>query len=280
MNYRHEFHVGNFADVFKHIVLTRILQHLGAKPAPFRVIETHAGSGFYDLLGPEAGKTAEWRGGIGKLMAASLVPEVQPLIAPYLQLMAPLIEGEPPRYGGSPWIAKTLLRRQDKMLFCELHPDAFANLRANFGNDARIKLFQTDGYARLKAFLPPAERRGLVLIDPPFEAADEFAKAAEAVEHAWRKWMTGIIILWYPVKDAGTSAALAAHLLERGVKRVLRLELQTGRPAPQGPLARCGLILVNPPFRLDAEAEILLPWLSGVLGAGEAGFLIERVSGE
>jgi 23S rRNA (adenine2030-N6)-methyltransferase len=280
MNYRHEFHAGNFADVFKHIFLSRAVLHLGTKPTPFRFIETHAGSGIYDLLGPEAGKTAEWRGGIGKLMAAEPAPEVQHLIEPYLQITAPLIEGDPPRYGGSPWIAKALLRRQDRMLLCELHPRAFSTLRANFNYDARLKLFQIDGYAGLKAFLPPVERRGLVLIDPPFEAADEFARAAEAIEKAWRKWATGLYMFWYPVKDAETVAAFAANLARSGVKRVLRLELQIDRPAPQGALARCGLVIVNPPFRLEEEAKILLPWLAGVLDGGEPGFLIDRLTGE
>lgn len=125
MNYRHEFHAGNFADVFKHVFLFRALLHLGAKPTPFRTIETHAGSGIYDLLGPEAEKTAEWQGGIGKLMAAQAAAEAQQLILPYIQIAAPLIAGEPPRYGGSPWIAKALPRRQDRMVLCELHPRAF-----------------------------------------------------------------------------------------------------------------------------------------------------------
>jgi 23S rRNA (adenine2030-N6)-methyltransferase len=280
MNYRHAFHAGNFADVFKHIFLSRILLHLGAKPAPFRFIETHAGSGIYDLLGPEAGKTAEWRGGIGRLVAAEPTPEVRPLILPYLQIVAPLIHGEPPRYGGSPWIAKALLRRQDRMLLCELEPRAFATLRVHFGHDARAKLFQSDGYAGLKAFLPPVERRGLVLIDPPFEVADEFATAAEAIEKAWHKWATGITLLWYPVKDAETVASFADNLARRGIKRLLRIELQIDTPARQGPLARCGLVIINPPFRLDAEAKILLPWLAGILGSGEPGFLIEWLCGE
>jgi 23S rRNA (adenine2030-N6)-methyltransferase len=280
MNYRHEFHAGNFADVFKHIFLSRAVLHLGAKPTPFRTIETHAGSGIYDLLGPEAGKTAEWRGGIGKLMSAEPEPEVRHLILPYLQIAAPLIEGDPPRYGGSPWITKALLRRQDRMLLCELHPRAFSTLRTNFGYDARLKLFQIDGYAGLKAFLPPVERRGLVLIDPPFEAADEFARAAAAIEKAWRKWATGLYMLWYPVKDAGAVASFTANLARSGVKRVLRLELQIDRPALQGALARCGLVIVNPPFRLEEEAKILLPWLAGVLDDGEPGFLIDRLTGE
>jgi 23S rRNA (adenine2030-N6)-methyltransferase len=280
MNYRHEFHAGNFADVFKHIFLTRALLRLGAKPAPFRYIETHAGSGIYDLLGQEAGKTAEWCGGIGKLVAAEPAPEVRSLIEPYLQIVAPLIDRDPPRYGGSPWIAKALLRRQDRMLFCELHPRAFSALQANFGRDARLKLFQIDGYAGLKAFIPPVERRGLVLIDPPFEAAQEFATAAEAIERAWRKWATGIYMLWYPVKDVETVASFAAKLASQGLKRVLRLEFQTDKPAPQRSLARCGLIIVNPPFRLDADAKILLPWLAGVLGGAAPGFMIDWLCGE
>lgn len=280
MNYRHEFHAGNFADVFKHIFLSRVLLHLGGKPAPFRFIETHAGSGIYELLRPEAGKTAEWRGGIGKLIKAKPAPEVHDLIRPYLQIEAPLIEGEPVRYGGSPWIAKAMLRRQDRMLSCELHPDAFTALKANFGGDARTKLFPIDGYAGLKAFLPPVERRGLVLIDPPYEAADEFVTATEAIEKVWRKWATGNIMLWYPVKDAGTIASFAANLATRGIKRLLRVELQIDTPARQGPLLRCGLFIINPPYRLDAEAAILLPWLAALLGGGDPGFLIEWVSGE
>ncbi len=280
MNYRHEFHAGNFADVFKHILLCRALLHLCAKPTPFRFIDTHAGSGMYDLLSGEAVKTAEWRGGIGKLLAAESAPEVRPLIEPYLQIMMPLIGEAPPRYGGSPWIAKALLRRQDRMLLCELHPQAFAALRANFAPDARVKIFQMDGYAGLKAFLPPVERRGLVLIDPPFEAADEFKTAAAAIKKAWRRWATGIYFFWYPVKDAGAVASFAEDLLAGGMKRVLRLEFQTDAPAPGGRLARCGLIIINPPFRLSEEAEILLPWLTGVLGEGAPGFLVEWLRGE
>ena len=133
-----------------------------------------------------------------------------------------------------------------------------------------MKPFQIDGYAGLKAFLPPVERRGLVLIDPPFEAADEFAKAVEALAKAWRKWATGIYMLWYPVKDVEAAASFLAALVGQGIKRVLRLELQTNAPARQGRLARCGLVIVNPPFRLAAEAKILLPWLAAVLGRGRA----------
>ncbi|TPW00301.1 MAG: Ribosomal RNA large subunit methyltransferase J [Beijerinckiaceae bacterium] len=231
-------------------------------------------------MGPEAEKTAEWHDGIGKLMAAHAAAEVQQLIQPYIQIAAPLIAGEPPRYGGSPWIAKALPRRQDRMVLCELHPRAFLNLRANLGFDARVKLLEMDGYAGLKALLPPVERRGLVLIDPPFEAADEFATAAEAIGKAWHKWASGIYMLWYPVKDAKAVALFMGNLAQCGVKRILRLELQIDRPSANRPLARSGLVIVNPPFRLEEEAKILLPSLAGILGDGKPGFLIDRLTGE
>lgn len=280
MNYRHDFHAGNFADVFKHIFLARILVHLEAKPAAFRYIETHAGSGVYDLSSPEAGRTAEWRGGIGKLIAAKTTPGMQALIEPYLRIAAPLLHSNLPRYSGSPWIAKALLRRQDRMVFCELHPRAFSSLRANLDRDARAKPFEIDGYKGLPAFIPPVERRGLVLIDPPFEEAHEFAKAVDAIGMAWRKWATGIFMLWYPVKDIEAAASLTRTLALRGVKRLLRLEFQIDTPKPLGPLVRSGLIIVNPPFRLDVEAEIILPWLAECLGVGPAAYSIDWLSGE
>lgn len=280
MNYRHEFHAGNFADVFKHIFMSRVLLHLGQKPAPFRLIETHAGSGLYDLSASDAGKTCEWRGGAGRLAAANPAPEIKSLIAPYLRIQMPLIEEKQPRYGGSPWIAKALLRRQDRLLLCELHPQAAARLRANIAPDPRVKIFAMDGYAGLKAFLPPIERRGLVFLDPPYEAADEFTRAAEALETAWRKWVSGIFMLWYPVKETEPVNVFAANLVQRGIKRLLRLELQIEAPLKQGPLARCGLMIVNPPFRFDTDAGILLPWLALHLGRGNPGFLIEWLSGE
>lgn len=280
MNYRHEFHAGNFADVFKHIILTRILLHLWVKPTAFRYIETHAASGLYDLSSPEAQKTAEWRGGIGKIAVANPPPDAKEIIAPYLQIAAPLLALDPPQYPGSPWIARALLRRQDRMLLCELHPGGFSSLETNLGSERRAKLLAMDGYMGLLAFVPPVERRGLVLIDPPFEDTDEFERATRAVEKAWRKWATGIYMLWYPVKDTRAAAAFAAGFARRGIKRVLRLEFQIEPPSPEASLARCGAILVNPPFRLEAEAKVLLPWLAQSLGGSRPGFLIEWLSGE
>lgn len=280
MNYRHDFHAGNFADVFKHIVLTRILLHLGLKPAPFRYIDTHAGSGIYDLSGAEAGKTAEWRSGIGLLMTAELAPEVNEIVEPYLRIALSVGRLDAAQYPGSAWIAKALLRRQDRMLLCELHPRAFANLKAILDSEPRAKLFEMDGYMGLRAFVPPIERRGLVLIDPPFEQPDELQIAFEAIEKAWRKWMNGIYVLWYPVKNASAAAAFATEFARHSIKRVLRLELQIDPPMLQGPLARCGMIIINPPFRLEAEMKILLPWLARTLERKRSGYMIEWLSGE
>ncbi|HET6375810.1 MAG TPA: 23S rRNA (adenine(2030)-N(6))-methyltransferase RlmJ [Methylocella sp.] len=279
MNYRHEFHAGNFADVFKHILLSRILLYLRVKPSAFRCIETHAGSGLYALGSAGAGKPAEWRGGIGRLAPACPDPLLQELLGPYLEIEAPLLQTVPPHYAGSPLIARALLRRQDRMLLCELHPRAFENLKAVLGKEPGVKLFAINGYMGLRAFVPPKERRGLVLIDPPFEDPGEFETAADELEKAWRKWPGGIYMLWYPVKDMASASAFSQSLAQRGIKRILRLEFQVSRPAPQLPLARCGAVIVNPPYLLPGEAGRILPWLADCLGAGEPGFSINWLEG-
>lgn len=272
MNYQHDFHAGNFADVFKHIVVTCILSRLCAKPAAFRYIDTHAGSGIYDLSSPEAGKTAEWQGGIGRILAAKPDAAVQAVAAPYLRVAAPLACSRQPRYAGSAALAQSLLRRQDRLMLCETQPRAFSRLKANLGADPRAKLFAMNGYMALRAFVPPPERRGLVLIDPPYEETGELERAAEALAQGWRKWATGIYALWYPVKEKAPAATLARTFARFGMGRALRLELQIDRPTPQGPLSRCGLIVVNPPFGLDVQAKTLLPWLASSLGNDQPGY--------
>ena len=282
MNYAHDFHAGNFADVFKHIFLTRILVCLGRKPAPFRYIETHAGSGLYDLAGGKAEKTAEWRTGILRLLSRPLTGEAQALIKPYLDCVRPLVGADAPRYPGSPLIAAALLRPQDKMIACELRPETFSRLKANLWSNRRAKAIEIDGYAALKAFIPARERRGLVLIDPPFEDVDEFARLSQALPAASRKWATGVFMLWYPVKDRSAAAAFAQSLGEglvaSGVKSALRMELQIAAVRPQGAMARCGLIIANPPFALDAEAKLILPSLSERSGVARADHMIEWLS--
>lgn len=284
MNYRHDFHAGNFADVFKHITLTRILLHLLKKETAFRYIDTHAGSGFYDLFGAEAEKTAEWHAGLGKLIAAEASTDVRELIDPYLRLAAPAVEeaANPRRlYPGSPAIAAALLRPQDRMICCELHPKAAQELQSHLGRDRRVKIIEIDGFTGLNAFVPPVERRGVVLIDPAFEAKDDLDRSLNVLESAWRKWSTGIFLLWYPIKDRREVESSLKRLAEGKIKRILRLELQIAEPTPVGPLAANGLLIVNPPFPLAGEAEIILPFIGQAM-AEDAGarHRIEWLAGE
>ena len=266
MNYRHDFHAGNFADVFKHAILTRILLYLTRKPAPFRFLDTHAGSGRYDLGGAEAACTGEWRDGVGRVDPAAMSEPARALLAPYWALVGSAARGAAP-YPGSPALALALLRPGDRMLFCDLHPAALGALKRCIGRDRRAKAVSLDGYAGLHAFLPPVERRGLVLVDPPFEAEGEFAAMAEALVAAWRKWREGVFVAWYPVKDRRGPELLAARLREAGAP-TLRLELHVAPPAVDGRLAANGLLVLNPPFVLQAEASCLLPELARQLGSG------------
>jgi len=280
MNYRHGFHAGNFADVFKHALLTRLLLYLVRKDAPLRVIDTHAGEGDYDLFGEEAERSPEWRGGIARLADLSAAPApARTLLQPWLDIVGALdAEGRPARYPGSPAIARALLRPQDRAIFCELRPDGFEALRRRFSRDERIKTIHIDGYTGLSAYVPPKERRGLVLIDPPFERRDEYAVMTAAFLEAQRKWPTGVYALWHPIKDTGTTRFYEA-LAETGVRRVLKLELCVGGVTTR--LARTGLVVVNPPFVFEEEARTLLAFLAPALAQGEgAGFIAEWIAGE
>lgn len=282
MNYRHAFHAGNFADVFKHVVLVRILAYLAQKPSAFRVIDTHAGEGFYDLSGEAAQKTDEWRQGICRLVNAQIPGDVQALIAPYLAIAAPCLAEESPRYPGSPAIAAALLRKQDRMIFCEAHPEVVAKLKGHLGRDRRAKIIGIDGFTGLGAYVPPVERRGLVLIDPPYEAKDEFAHIAGRLDTALRKWPSGAYMVWFPIKDRARVARfyreLGEALAAAGIKDALRLELWVDAIDPEGRLTGNGLVLINPPYVLEAEARIILPYLASVLGASDrAGHMIARV---
>jgi 23S rRNA (adenine2030-N6)-methyltransferase len=280
LNYRHAFHAGNFADVFKHALLTRLLVPLAGKETPFRVIDTHAGEGAYDLFGTEAERTGEWRGGVGRLAELSGAGgEAPALLSPYLDALGPFSDGRPRVYPGSPLIAQRLMRPIDRALFCELREDAFAALRLRFARDKRIKTIHLDGYTGVGAFVPPPERRGLVLIDPPFERTDEYAAMFRAFQTAHRKWPTGIYALWHPIKEIGQTRALYGRFSESGVKRVLRIELAVGGEAEK--LNRTGLVVVNPPFGFEAETRSLLPFLAQRLAQGEgASFLVEELAGE
>jgi 23S rRNA (adenine2030-N6)-methyltransferase len=281
MNYRHGFHAGNFADVFKHALLTRILVYLARKPAPFRVIDTHAGEGAYDLADETAQRTLEWRDGVRRLADLSDAPApARELLLCWRDCVGPVDpEGRPHLYPGSPLVAARLMREQDRALFCELRPDAFAALRWRFARDARIKTLHLDGYMGLGAFTPPKEKRGIVLIDPPFERTDEFEALFAAFETAYRKWPTGIYALWHPVKDAAKAHRFYDSFAECDIRRALRLTLAVGGDRPG--LRETALVIVNPPFVLAEEAAILLPFLAARMAQGTgAGYGIDWLTGE
>jgi 23S rRNA (adenine2030-N6)-methyltransferase len=267
MNYRHAFHAGSFADVHKHAVLARILTHLRLKPTAFRVIDTHAGAGRYDLLGPEPQRSGEWREGVAPVFAARQSSEIDALLAPYLDAVAAFNpNGAALRvYPGSPLIALHLLRPQDRLIACELEPQAAVLLAAALRGEARAKALTIDGWTALNAYVPPKERRGIVLIDPPFEDAGDFARLWQMVAAAHRKWPTGIYMLWYPIKDRTAPDVLARRLRGSDLPNLLRCELSLGAPHAPGGLAGSGLIMVNPPFTLEADLRRLMPVLCGLI---------------
>jgi 23S rRNA (adenine2030-N6)-methyltransferase len=280
MNYRHGFHAGNFADVFKHALFARLLVYLARKEAPFRIIDTHAGEGVYDLASEEAERTLEWRDGIGRLAdMGGAEDEARALLQPYLDSVGRFgPDGRPELYPGSPAIAARLMRPQDRAIFCELRPDAYEALRRRFSRDERIKAIHIDGYVGLGAFVPPRERRGLVLVDPPFERTDELEAMFSAFLAAYEKWPTGVYALWRPTKDAAADRKFLQAFERRGVKRALSLLLDIGAAAG---LRRTGLVVVNPPFVFEDEARAILGFLVSRLQRGEgAAFAVERLTDE
>jgi 23S rRNA (adenine2030-N6)-methyltransferase len=281
MNYRHAYHAGNFADVFKHALLARILAYLTRKETALRFMDTHAGIGRYDLASDEAQRSDEWRGGVARLNAIAPPPDVAALLEPYLRVLGPLDEqGRPKVYPGSPAIAQALLRPQDRIALSELHPDDRAALVANMGRDRRLVIVELDGYVALNAWLPPKEKRGLVLIDPPFETSDESKRIIDALARAIRKWPRGVYALWRPIKDAREDARFLNAIAALGAPNMLRLELDVGEAplmsAASVPLSKTGLLIVNPPHVLIDEARVLLTYLSRLLARGErTGFLCD-----
>jgi 23S rRNA (adenine2030-N6)-methyltransferase len=270
MNYRHAFHAGNFADVFKHVLLTRILAYITRKDAPLRFIDTHAGVGRYDLTGSEAQRSGEWRYGVARLKDARPPPIVAALLEPYLKALGPLdAHGRTKAYPGSPAIAQDMLRPQDRLALCELHPEDRAALVVNMGRDARLSIVELDAYVALNAWLPPKERRGLILIDPPYEEINESKRIAEALARALAKCPNGIYALWRPIKDRRDDARFLNAVASIGAPNILQMELDVGHIAPTTnspqPLTRTGLLVVNPPHVLVDEARALLPWLAQLL---------------
>jgi 23S rRNA (adenine2030-N6)-methyltransferase len=277
MNYRHAFHAGGFADVIKHIVLVRMLTYLQEKPAAFRVIDTHAGAGVYDLTSDEAQRGAEWLTGIARLMQARFSEAVLPLVQPYLDIVRAFNpQAALETYPGSPLIARALLRPQDRLTACEIEPKARKRLIDALRRDTQARVVDLDGWMALPAFVPPNERRGLVLIDPPFEQKDEFERMADGFAQAFAKWPTGSYLLWYPVKSRRATDNLARQVAETagaGAQpgKSLRLEFSVAPQGADAGLISAGLLIVNPPWKLLGELKAILPELEKPLGKGGAG---------
>jgi len=276
MNYRHAYHAGNFADVLKHLVLTLVIEHLKLKPAPFRVIDTHAGAGAYDLHSMEAAKTGEWQGGIGRLLSEPLPAEVAAILAPYLAAVAESNSGSSlATYPGSPLLARRLLRPGDVLIANELHPDDHAALENLFARDPQSKVLHLDGWTALKALLPPKERRGVVLIDPPFEEAGELQRLVTALKEAQRRFATGTVLLWFPIKTLPPIdrfyAALSA-LAPSTPDKVLTVELFIRPPVDPDRLNGTGLVVFNPPYTLANRLAAVLPELTRRLASEPGAF--------
>lgn len=276
MNYRHIFHAGNYADVVKHVVLTGLIKSFAKKDTPFCYIDTHAGIGYYDLYSDSAKKTKEAAGGIEKIIQSANPP---PLVKQYLDCVH-LINNQllgtsyssMRYYPGSPLIARTLARAQERIIACELHPEDYQALKNTFANDKRVAIHHTDGFLGLKAFLPPAEKRGLVLIDPPYENPDEFTRLAHALPGALKRWETGMYAIWYPIKEKNQVERLHRTLKETIDKPIFVVEL-TIYPDLPNHLNGCGIAIINPPWQFDTLMNDTLPWLWKALTInGQGGF--------
>lgn len=272
MNYRHAFHAGNHGDVLKHVLLTRVLNYMTEKDKPFRLLDAHAGIGRYNLSGPEAFKTGEWREGIGLLWEAQLGAGERALIEPYLSILERMNHGGPFRsYCGSPEIAACLMRPKDKIVLNELHPQDRATLATNYVNDRRVRVTGVDAVQAVKAELPFPERRGVVLLDPAYESPDDMADLVRMIAYIMERMAQTVVIAWYPVKSEEFVANLLDKVKGLNFPRFLHIQLLVKEVNEFGGLAGSGLLVLNPPWLLEEECRTLLPFLARVLGKGKWG---------
>lgn len=276
MNYRHIYHAGNFADVFKHVLLVSLIQSLSVKNTPFFYLDTHAGIGEYDLQQKNAQKTQEYKGGVGKCISHLAPKELPVLLQDYLALLEKWNHEkgvqEMRYYPGSPVWVRQLLRPVDRMVLTELHPEDRSRLKQTFLQDKQVAVHHIDGYQALKAFLPPKENRGLVLIDPPFEKTDEYSQIVQQLMQATNRWQAGTYAIWYPIKDRTAVKRFYADLVRSGMREILCCEIQISEREESSGLQACGMVLVHPPWQWQKKIEAVLPCLSQLLGKpGEGG---------
>lgn len=277
--YRHQFHAGNFADVFKHALLAQLVRALATKDKPFFCLDTHAGIGRYDLLHAWAQKNAEHKTGIALVWARNDAP---PELAPYLDA----VHAENPDrklryYPGSPRIARRLMRAGDRMALTELNKKDCESLAKLFAGDRQVQVRLLDGYQALKAFLPPAERRGLVFIDSSFDRAQEFKRLAQGFAEAHRRFATGVYALWYPLMEPLSMRAFERGVAVTGIRKILQLEIAVHAVGWSGNVRGCGMLVANPPFGFEAAARAVLAWLWPVLAPdGEGAQRVRWLAGE
>ncbi|MBD8481072.1 23S rRNA (adenine(2030)-N(6))-methyltransferase RlmJ [Pseudomonas coleopterorum] len=279
MNYRHAFHAGNHADVFKHIVLTRLVALMSRKEQPFAYIDTHAGLGLYDLRGDQATRTGEWLEGIARLWQATDRPS---LTDDYVKVINRLnAEGELRYYPGSPELARRLMRQQDRVLLNEKHPDDGQLLKDNMKKDPRVAVHLGEGWHVPRALLPVAEKRAVMLIDPPFEQLDELQRCAKAMKETIGRMRQTVAAIWYPIKD--DSRALKRfyqELTSSGAPKLLRVELLVHPLDTPQSLNGSGLVISNPPWGLEEELNTLMPWLANLLGQSQGGWKMDWLIAE
>ncbi|MFV3412638.1 23S rRNA (adenine(2030)-N(6))-methyltransferase RlmJ [Pseudomonas nitroreducens] len=278
MNYRHAYHAGNHADVLKHIVLARIFALMARKDTPFAYLDSHSGIGLYDLLGDEASRTGEWESGIGRLYGRHDLPE---LVQDYLGVVSALNpDGGLEFYPGSPELGRRLTRPQDRVMLNELHPEDGRLLKANMAGERRIAVHQGDGWLLPRAFLPVPEKRGVLLIDPPFEQPDDLERCVTALDEAIGRMRQTVVAIWYPIKDRRQLKRFYQRLEKSSAPKLLRVELCVHPADTADRLNGSGLVIANPPWPLDEELCGLLPWLAETLAQSEGSSQVDWLIAE
>ncbi|MCG7584199.1 23S rRNA (adenine(2030)-N(6))-methyltransferase RlmJ [Photobacterium sp. OFAV2-7] len=275
LSYRHSFHAGNHADVVKHIVQSLILDALKQKDKPFVYHDTHSGVGRYDLQDERSEKTGEFRQGIARLWSRDDIPaEIQS----YLDAIKVLNDSDDLRYyPGSPRVARAQLRQQDRMVLTELHPTDFPLLLQEFRSDRQVKIYKEDGFQRLKASLPPKERRGVVLIDPPYELKHEYMDVVNAIAESYKRWATGTYAIWYPVVYRENIDKMLQGLEKLGIRKILQIELGVEPDTTERGMTASGMIVINPPWKLESQMQAILPWLQQAIAPSRGHHTVQWV---
>lgn len=270
MNYRHIYHAGNFADVVKHVVLALVIEHLKKKAGPFRVIDSHAGCGLYDLRSEQAEKTGEWRDGVGRLLSADVPQDVALVLEPFFSVLSEFRDCASglSHYPGSPVVARRLLRAGDVLLANEAHPEDFQTLRAQLIGDKQSKVLSLDGWQMLTSVLPPKERRGVILIDPPFEMPGEFQRLADSLHACARRFATGVYLLWYPIKEIRDVERFQARVARLGLGKLMAVDVFARSVRTATELSGTGLLVLNPPYTLGEKLRVVMPFLTELLARG------------